>query len=209
MARREIRMPASIADCREVEQLGVAFGDSRATALGRLVLLWTWAKRDGRTVPGATLGDADERCGQNGFAAELVRIGWLQVVGRDLVMGGPMFPPPYRQQGREVSPAKPKRDRPRDQLFDAIVEVTGINAGAAGGFVAVAKKSLLAADPPYTPAEVREFGRRYAELCDWAKRSDTGMPTPTELAKYIGRLRVQPRPTKRTDGDRFLEAIGG
>lgn len=44
--------------------------------------------------------------------------------------------------------------RPRDELFDAIVALTGADPKVAGGRIARVKKQLLAADPPYTAAEI-------------------------------------------------------
>jgi hypothetical protein len=51
----------------------------------------------------------------------------------------------------------PRADRSRDELFDAIVEVTGADPKANGSHIGGVKKTLLAFEPPMTPEEVRRF----------------------------------------------------
>lgn len=94
-------------------------------------------------------------------------------------------------------PPKEKPPRKRDELFDAVAEVTGTDPGAAGGHVAKVANALRAASPPYTPDEVREFARRLGEFCSWAAKDRRTRPELGELQKYIGRLRaakVKPPP---------------
>jgi hypothetical protein len=88
---------------------------------------------------------------------------------------------------------KPKPDptpRPRDPLFDAIAEVTGSDPHTAGSHVAKVRTLLAGAEPPYSPDEVRDFGRRFGVLCSWSvTNGKPRMPTVGELEKYIGRIR--------------------
>lgn len=113
-----------------------------------------------------------------------------------------------------------KRERPRDELFDAVAEVTGSDPAVTGSHVGKVKALLLKAGPPYTPAEVREFGRRFHELCPWAGKDARTRPTLGEVEKFIGRLRAPagpapppPRagPTTRGEADtRYaLDVISG
>jgi hypothetical protein len=100
---------------------------------------------------------------------------------------------------RRVRPKAEKKPRDPDRLFDAIAEVTRSDPSTAGSFIGSCKKKLLGADPPFTPEEVLEFGRRYRELCTWVKDSKETPTIPT-LEKYIGRLRTAApgRPDQRS-----------
>ena len=77
-------------------------------------------------------------------------------------------------------------------MFDAIAEVTGFDPATAGSQIGKVAASLRKADPEYGPDDVREFGRRYWEICPYAEESRTERPTPSELEKYIGRIRAGP-----------------
>ncbi len=96
----------------------------------------------------------------------------------------------------DPGPAKPPR--PRRLLFDAIAEVSGTDPTTAGGMIGKVESKLAAADPPYTPDDVREFGRRFWELCGWAERDGRARPTPGEIEKWIGGIRAQPPPVQPT-----------
>jgi hypothetical protein len=80
--------------------------------------------------------------------------------------------------------------RRHDPLFDAIAEVTGSDPSVAGGHVAKVRHLLAKAEPPYTPDDVREFGRRFYELCPWAADGKGRLPTLGEIEKNIGKLRA-------------------
>lgn len=88
-----------------------------------------------------------------------------------------------------VEEAKP---RPRDLLFDAIAEVTAADPATAASHIVAVKKAMLKAVPPYTPEEIREFGRRYQELCTWGPRDGRVRPELGELQKHIGKIRAAP-----------------
>lgn len=89
--------------------------------------------------------------------------------------------------------AKP---RERNALFDAIVEVTGVDDSIRSHAKTVGIKAaeLAKAKPPYTPDEVREFGRRYHEFCSWARDKGRDRPSPGELVKWISLLRAKKKP---------------
>lgn len=84
--------------------------------------------------------------------------------------------------------------RPRNELFDAVAEVTGLDPKGNGAIIGTSVKSLNDFDPPITPAEVREFGSRFWEICTWAAKENRQRPTPTELAKWINGIRAKPPP---------------
>lgn len=120
-------------------------------------------------------------------------------------------PKPSRRKAEIEGPPAPKAVRARDPLFDAVAEVTGRdNAGQ----IAKACQALRAAEPPYTPEEVREFARRFWELCPWAQRDGRERPTPTEIPNHIGQLRAgaallkkPPAPIKGRAGAQIDHAI--
>lgn len=94
------------------------------------------------------------------------------------------------------SPAEPggKKPRKRDELFDAVAEVTSTDPDAAGSHVAKVAHALRGASPPYTAAEVREFARRLGEFCPWAARDGRAKPELGELQKHIRKLRDRGKP---------------
>jgi hypothetical protein len=93
----------------------------------------------------------------------------------------------------EVASRKPcGDDRPNDQLFEAIVQVTGSDRHVTGSHIGKVRAKLAAASPPYTSQEVREFSRRLHDFCPWAKQDGRVRPTLGELDKYIGQLRCEP-----------------
>ena len=89
-------------------------------------------------------------------------------------------------------PAKPAR--PRDELFDAIASVAGVDPKTAGGLVAKVAKALREADPPYTPVDVRKFGEEYGTHCPWGPSVGRYRPTPNEIQTHIGKIRAEPAP---------------
>lgn len=106
-----------------------------------------------------------------------------------------------RQEGPPPKPAKKKKalvpvERPRDELFDAVSFVSGRDPKTCGAQIAVAVNKLKRAG--YTPEDVREFGRRFWELCSWARADERERPTPTEISAHIGLLRAGPALLDRT-----------
>lgn len=107
------------------------------------------------------------------------------------VAGPPATPPKPVEQ-------KPAKPRERNPLFDAVAEVCGVDPSTAGGLIGGVVKTLSAADPPYTPDDVRQFGERLYEFCSWAARDSPPRlrPTPKEVERYIGGIRAKPPPIK-------------
>lgn len=103
-------------------------------------------------------------------------------------------PPPEAGGGekpkrkRKPKPDAPPKQRDRDPLFDAVAEVTVSDPALVGSNIARVRHRLAQADPPYTSDEVREFGRRFQEICTWAK-GDNRPPALEELLKNISKLR--------------------
>lgn len=89
--------------------------------------------------------------------------------------------------------SKPKPEpKPRDPwpTYEAVAEVTGCS----GSHVAKVARELESDEsPPVTPEEIRDFGKRFAELCphvliDGVPR----FPNVGELRKYVLRVRASP-----------------
>lgn len=106
-----------------------------------------------------------------------------------------------------------KASRPRNERFDAIAEITGLDPATAGDSIGRVAASLAKADPPYTPDEIREFGRRFRELCPWAKGP---APAPGLIKQNIGLIRSVPgtsaMPSQfgdeiRKNGEKFLKLM--
>lgn len=88
------------------------------------------------------------------------------------------------------SPTTPPLD-PQAELAEAVVHVTGKRDGSTDRVAA----ELLEASPPFTTAEVREFGERFHELCPKARREGRPRPFTNELKNNIGLVRSSPRQT--------------
>ncbi len=102
-------------------------------------------------------------------------------------------PVPATAEPSVEDPAKkPRAPRPRNEVFDAIVAVTLLDATTAGDLIGKVTAVLGKANPPYTAEEVHEFGRRFHEFCPWAKNP---VPTPSFLQQNIGLVRTKALPT--------------
>jgi hypothetical protein len=99
-------------------------------------------------------------------------------------------------------PSGEKKKREPDLLFDAIAEVTGTDPKASAGYVAKVRKALGEAEPPYTPEEVMEFGRRFKALCPYSAKEDR-LPNLGEVEKYIGKLRAAKPKTVDPEDERL------
>lgn len=112
------------------------------------------------------------------------------------VLVAPPAPQPTPQTPKKKPrTAKEKKPRPRNHLFDAITEVTGLDPTTAGAHIGKVSALLSQATPPYTPEEVRAFP------AVWKARGYGSIPiTPGVIEKYIGWVR-QPRGVS-TPGER-------
>jgi len=81
-----------------------------------------------------------------------------------------------------VPKAEPKKQRPRDEIFDAIVEASGMNlkeiSSANAGMIAFARKSILEATPDCTRDEIYKRAKNYSTIFSGCTL------TPTALAKH-------------------------
>ena len=86
-----------------------------------------------------------------------------------------------KKNQKEKEPSGAKKPRPRDPLFDAIAEVceTDPTIKGNGSSIGTVRQALLDAEPPYTPDEVRAYGR-----LTWHKP-----PTLWQLKAEIGLVR--------------------
>jgi hypothetical protein len=103
--------------------------------------------------------------------------------------------PPNPPAGGSASPpeadeaeSKTSKPRPRCELFDALVALTGSDASVAGSHIGRLRKLLLAADPPYTPAEVLRMADPAWQAANMPWLGGRS-PTLGEVEKYIGRIR--------------------
>ena len=105
-----------------------------------------------------------------------------------------------REEKIHSADAVAKVEKPRDELFDAIAELSGLDpkTGKNGSHIGSATASLRKASPPYTAADVQDFGRRFHELCPYAARNGSKRPTVGEIEKNIGLLRAAPAPPQRS-----------
>lgn len=106
---------------------------------------------------------------------------------------------PLPPERRGKSPKPPPKPRPPDELFDAIVAVTGSDPKVNASYVAKLKNKLANADPPYRPEEVlrmAEPGFQAREL-PWKRGEKL---TLGEVEKFIARTR-NPSNAARNAGD--------
>lgn len=124
--------------------------------------------------------------------------------------------PPTPLPGDAGPERPPAAMRPRNLLFDAIIDVTGADPKDDGGRVGSAAAELAGYDPPFTPQDVRAFASRYWEICPWAADRQQKWPTVGEVKKYIHRLRADPTPKQqpppkpggyRTSDERLGESL--
>ena len=114
----------------------------------------------------------------------------------------PPNPPAGGTAPKPEEPPKPSaKVRKRDELFDAIAEVTGTSPATKGSHIGKIASALRSAEPPYSPEEVREFGIRFHEICTWARDDNRAWPTLGELESHIAKVR-QPRPLMNTQQPR-------
>lgn len=93
-----------------------------------------------------------------------------------------------KKEVKRVAGEKPAR--PRDELFDALAEVCQVDPDTSAPSISKVKNVLLKAKPPYSPDEVRAFGKRW-----WSWPERTEPPSLWNLQEKIGKMRIAP-PTK-------------
>lgn len=80
---------------------------------------------------------------------------------------------------------KPRKERTRDPLFDALAKVTGVDPDTAGSRIGKICKALRSANPPYEAADVFAFAEKVPLLLPWVK----GTVTLSIIEEHIGKLR--------------------
>ena len=108
--------------------------------------------------------------------------------------------PPPESAVEKPATKKATKPRLRNPLFDSIAEVSGLDSHTAGDLIGLVSAKLAAADPPFTPDDVRTFARRFHELCPYAARDKRPRPTPKEIEKNIGLIRAG-KPTGQADSN--------
>ena len=94
---------------------------------------------------------------------------------------------PDKSRATASRTAKPTSTRPRDQLFDAVAEITGSDPKTSGSFIGRVVSALRKSDPPYTPDEVRRLPDVLAAQ-NWSTPLTLGT-----IEKYIGWVRNPPK----------------
>lgn len=120
----------------------------------------------------------------------------------------PKTPPPHPPDPLPAEPAKHRRRTARDDLFDAVVEVSGLDPSTEGNGALIGKTvtALAESSPPYTPEEVRALPQAVA---------DQGLGfalTPPAIKKFIGWVRNPPKRGKQGgffDGIKAFAEKGG
>lgn len=96
----------------------------------------------------------------------------------------PPAPAEAGQRTAEAGAAEAKPPKPRDELFDAVCDVTGSDPKVSGSHVGKVCKALRSADPPYTADEVRRWGELVV-----AEGWCSGKPPLGHVEKRIGTIR--------------------
>ncbi len=97
-------------------------------------------------------------------------------------------PPEASGTARDTPDARPayRKAGNRDELFIALAEVTASDPAVSASHIGRVRKALLAADPPYTAADVRRFAGLVPERLPWHKgRISLGL-----VEKHIGEVRA-------------------
>ncbi len=99
----------------------------------------------------------------------------------------PSDPPSPSLRGGEAG-----QTRKRDELFDAVAEVTSSDPAVSGSHIGRLCKLLRQADPAYTPGEVRSWAELVQSLPWWQGSA----PSLGFMEKDIGRIRAKPAERK-------------
>ncbi len=91
---------------------------------------------------------------------------------------------------------KEKKPRPADPLFDALVEVTGLDSKINGGYVGKLAAAFRSAEQPITPEEVRAFALVWRVLLPWAKPDQHPRLTLKIIENHLPPLRGELRATQ-------------
>jgi hypothetical protein len=188
---------------------------SDALALGHLEIIWQAAYQSGDPGLG-TVADLEYMARWNGDAGALANAlllaGFIDKqmtvsdrsvtdvclspgVANGATPSPSPSPSPKEENTLRAAPATRAQNRPRDELFDAIAEISGVDPKVSGSHIGKVRSALLKADPPYTPAEVRLVPAAIA-------RHGLGVAvTLGVIEKYIGWTRRAPAGSPAEDPD--------
>ena len=105
--------------------------------------------------------------------------------------------PKTHTQNREVCVDSHGQKTPAEAMAEALAEVCGFKPtvkSAKDEFEKVVSELVAAG---VTPEKVREFGKRFWDVCRHARRHERAKPTPREVANWIDRM---PESTKHANG---------
>jgi hypothetical protein len=112
---------------------------------------------------------------------------------------------------RAKTARKAPKEREPDPLFDALAELTGSDPHTSASHIGKVAKALRAADPPYSPDEIKRLPDVLARDMPYI----AGRLTLGTVQKYVGLLRAKPLPNggsangaKRNPSHRFYEDAG-
>jgi hypothetical protein len=229
-----IPMRLDLAEDPAVIAAAAATGLDEFAVVGRLHRLWAWANKhtaDGN-ARAVTPEWVDRYTCAPGLAKSLIESAWLVVAKEGLVFpnfdrwnsqsaktrvlgtkrvqrhrNGPAVTKPLPEKRREEKSKEkpPNPPLPRNELFDAVAEVSGLDPKTAGSLIG--KVSATLKDAGYSPSEVRDFGKRFWELCPWARDDNRTRPTPPEISKNIGLLRSGPAQVQISNSKPTLEEL--
>lgn len=95
---------------------------------------------------------------------------------------------PRAEPASDTSATPGTAGRKRDELFDALAEVTASDPKVSGSHLGRVCSALRKADPPYTPAELRRLVEIAPTEFPWLK----GRITLGFVEKYVGIVRAKP-----------------
>jgi hypothetical protein len=92
--------------------------------------------------------------------------------------------------GDTAKPKKTAKPRPKDDLWDAIIEVTGADPATNRGHLNGVCKALRDSDPPYTGDDVRRLRAALLETQPWFREKPSDWLTPGMVKKWIHCVRI-------------------
>jgi uncharacterized protein YdaU (DUF1376 family) len=129
------------------------------------------------------------------------------VITRASGSGSSLLPKVVKGEQPEQKAPREGKVRERDHLFDSVAEVAGADPKVNGAQIAKVCKQLRAAEPPYTPEEVRALPEVLKREMPYLQ----GSPTVGTVEKYIGKVRATPseapKPKRRETAMEILERI--
>ncbi|MDE2100910.1 MAG: hypothetical protein KGL39_26930 [Patescibacteria group bacterium] len=159
-----IPFTADLPEKAETLAIAAATGLPADTVVVMLLKFWAWAKknlRDDALDAGLVRAYFGRLRDEGRFLQAFVASGWLVEQQDAYAIPHPeRWIAPRKRKGKSQGKSQAvveRAPRPRDELFDALVEITGACPTSAGSHVGKICALLRKADPPYTPEEVRRL----------------------------------------------------